>query len=143
LFLLPTFIYFLFHLLPDILGRGKYSDSASAPSHPPRGLPHLFPKALLFVWGWAFVVFGVVLSIAETSITQLLIETFGRAVSDWESVGKLEKGMSGTIQQFVVVARIGLWVAMVATILCAVGGVFLFVSQRLRWKKFEHDLDIT
>lgn len=138
-FILPAVCYFFAHILPDIRHSGAYAPSAPE-TVPPLPLPPEYEnrKSFCFVVGWGLVSWAVLLTLLFLLCWEMIlyiyldtVPTIGPQRSSQELANLLE--FSGRI------FRVGVWSMGGGTFVAALGAIFLYMSQRMKWNIAEQE----
>lgn len=134
-------VYFFMHILPDIRGKGVYANPPDLVITPPATpLPAKFQlmKSACFTIGWGIIIISLLAS------TTALIANF----TIWNIVAKRIPSLVGhTFTEKNAMAYIGLIditkICVITNyffaITAVVGGIVIYISQRLRWRLLEEE----
>lgn len=132
---LPCFIYFMFHVLPDILGWRPHSPLEGAQqSRSSYRSSHEVIRSTLFVLGWSALAFVFLVCTLQFVALRALINVCELGIRS-AVPQRYSKETAEIILEGVDAFKLGIWINAGCCILSVMGGVSLFISQRLKWRE--------
>lgn len=138
-FLLPAVCYFFTHILPDIRQRGAYAPAAPEPA-PPLPIPPAYEnrKSLCFVAGWGLVSWTVAATLIGLICWEMILYIYLDTVTQ---IGpqRSPQELAKLLELCGRIFRIGIWGMGACAFLAAIGAIFLYMSQRMKWNIAEQE----
>lgn len=130
---LPVLAYFCLHIDPDMRDKRQYRSGFEKPELPRYPQKYNILRSVLFVVGGAMVFWGIFSSIAITIAHFVIFDLFDDTVM--RNVGKgLTQGEANALHISSFIHRLTMAMAGTSALAGSVGGLFLALSQRVRWR---------
>ena len=131
---LPTLGYFLIYILKELLGKNPYKKSPEAfPKTKPLAQKYNCYRSALFVVGGFFVVWGLLASTVSGIAYWVIISVFKDSIPN-AVPEKISAEIGDTLLILSYVFSVLTIITTTAALAAGIGAIFLFVSQRLKWR---------
>jgi hypothetical protein len=133
---LVAFAYFFLHIIPDIRQKGVYATPPiTRIQNPATSIPkqYLLVKSACFTIGWSLISLSLIYSIMTLIASFVILDILAARLP--ELIGQtITKKISSALVLSTDVSKTCIVTNVFCAIMAAIGAIFVFISQNLRWK---------